>query len=112
MIEVYAVDTTEGLIETGVFVDASGIVSSNISLSIVISHLQWSGHISVKNLPHGRLQLASFPSIYQNLLTSRLSSASVSKDQPSDFSIHTYPLITVLLSCVRYGSKCSNPCGI
>ncbi|KAF8366893.1 pdpr-1 [Pristionchus pacificus] len=66
--QVYAVDTTEGLIETSVFVDVSGI---------------WSGHISVKNLPHGRVQLASFPSIYQNLLCPRLPSASIlCNDQP------------------------------
>ena len=75
--QVYAVDTTEGLIETPVFVDASGIVRRLLYQSYD-GVLQWSGTCGVRTLPHGRLQLASASVIYQHILMGRLNSAAVS----------------------------------
>uniref|UniRef100_A0A0N4W2T8 Pyruvate dehydrogenase phosphatase regulatory subunit, mitochondrial n=1 Tax=Haemonchus placei TaxID=6290 RepID=A0A0N4W2T8_HAEPC len=65
--QVYAVNTSSGLVETPVFVDASGI---------------WTGSVTVKQLPYRHVQTAAYPCTYTYIHSTKLPTGSVSDNTP------------------------------
>ncbi|PAV87663.1 hypothetical protein WR25_15426 [Diploscapter pachys] len=64
--QVYAVKTTNGLVETKQFVDASG----------------WTGTVLVKPLPHRHVQTAAYPCTYTSIHTAKLPTGAVGDHTP------------------------------
>ncbi|VDO66464.1 unnamed protein product [Heligmosomoides polygyrus] len=65
--QVYAVNTVNGLVETPMFVDASGI---------------WAGSALVKALPYRHVQTAAYPCTYTYIHSTKLPTGSVSDNTP------------------------------
>uniref|UniRef100_A0A158PET7 FAD-dependent oxidoreductase n=1 Tax=Angiostrongylus costaricensis TaxID=334426 RepID=A0A158PET7_ANGCS len=65
--QIYAVNTTNGLVETSVFVDASGI---------------WAGRVLTKSLPFRHIQTAAYPCTYTYIHSTKLPTGAVSDTTP------------------------------
>lgn len=65
--QIYAVNTANGLVETSVFVDASGI---------------WTGKVLTKSLPFRHIQTAAYPCTYTYIHSTKLPTGAVSNKTP------------------------------